>query len=128
MKKLLQNLLKLQELEFAGVIDSNAETAISRLRRKIPLPILQHYDRLTDQGKKGVAMVGHQVCAGCHMRIPIGVIVTLMRDDDIQTCENCGRYLYLPVDEQNEFLEESAEAKAIETRSRAGRKPLLRAM
>ena len=128
MKKLLQNLLKLQELEFAGVIDSNAETAISRLRRKIPLPILQHYDRLTDQGKKGVAMVGHQVCAGCHMRIPIGAIVTLMRDDDIQTCENCGRYLYLPADEQNEFLEESAEAKAIETRSRAGRKPLIRAM
>jgi len=127
MKSPIQYLLKLQELEFADVIDSNAEAAISRLRRKIPPPILKHYDRLTDQGKKGVAVVHHQVCAGCHMRVPIGAIVTLMQDGDIQVCENCGRYLHLPPDDRNEFLEESAAAKAIETKTRARHKPLIRA-
>ena len=81
MKELLQNLLKLQELEFAEASDSATEAAIAKLRRKIPLPILEHYDRLTDRGKKGVAIVRHQVCMGCHMRIPIGAIITLMHGD-----------------------------------------------
>jgi hypothetical protein len=29
------------------------------------------------------------------MRVPIGVVATLMHDTDIQICESCGRYLYL---------------------------------
>lgn len=98
MKELFQNLLKLQDLEFADARDSSAEAAISQLRRKIPLPILEHYDRLTVRGKKGVAIVRNQVCTGCHMRIPIGAINTLMHGDNIQMCETCGRYLYLPPD------------------------------
>ena len=30
------------------------------------------------------------------MNLPIGVITTLMRREDVQLCESCGRYLYLP--------------------------------
>ena len=37
-----------------------------------------------------------QVCTGCHMRLPMAVIMTLMRGHDIQLCDSCGRYLYLP--------------------------------
>jgi hypothetical protein len=29
------------------------------------------------------------------MHVPRGVVLTLMRGEDIQLCENCGRYLYL---------------------------------
>jgi hypothetical protein len=36
------------------------------------------------------------VCTGCHMRLPIGVVTTLMHGLDIQLCDTCGRYLYLP--------------------------------
>jgi hypothetical protein len=96
MKELFRNLLKLQELQFDGPGDATAEAAVSQLRRKIPLPILEHYDRLVVRGKKGVAIVRNQVCTGCHMRIPIGAINTLMHGEDIQMCETCGRYLYLP--------------------------------
>jgi predicted nucleic acid-binding Zn-ribbon protein len=94
-KELFQNLLRLQELEFSEARDGSAEAAISKLRRKIPLPILEHYDRLTARGKTGMAAVRHQVCMGCHMRIPIGAVITLMHGDDIQMCDNCGRYLYM---------------------------------
>ena len=59
------------------------------------LAVLAHYDRLLAKGKKGVAAVRNQVCTGCHMRVPIGVVATLMHDTDIQICESCGRYLYL---------------------------------
>jgi hypothetical protein len=30
------------------------------------------------------------------MHVPIGQITVLMRDEDVQLCENCGRYLCLP--------------------------------
>jgi predicted nucleic acid-binding Zn-ribbon protein len=96
MNELLQNLVKLQSLEFAGVKDKNVEASLAELRAKIPSQILGHYDRLVAHGKKGLAAVRDQVCTGCHMHLPIGVVTTLMHDDDIQLCDNCGRYLYLP--------------------------------
>ena len=96
MKALLQNLLKLQSLEFGESADKNAETAIAELRARIPQPILGHYDRLRVRGKKGLAAVRNQVCTGCHMHVPIGVITTIMHGNDIQLCGSCDRYLYLP--------------------------------
>ena len=95
MNELLQNLIKLQSLEFGEIKEKNAEATIAELRDKIPAQILAHYDRLVAKGKKGVAAVRNQVCTGCHMRVPIGVVTTLMHDTDIQICESCGRYLYL---------------------------------
>lgn len=99
MNALLQNLLKLQALDFEEVTVENAETAKAELRAQIPEPILGHYTRLVARDKKGVAIVRNQVCTGCHMRLPMGVIMTLMRGEDIQLCDNCGRYLCLPAAE-----------------------------
>jgi predicted nucleic acid-binding Zn-ribbon protein len=95
MNELLQNLVKLQSLEFEKNTDKAAVSAVAELRGKIPPQILGHYDRLVAHGKKGLAAVRDQVCTGCHMHVTIGVVATLMRDDDIQLCDNCGRYLYL---------------------------------
>ena len=96
MNELLQNLVRLQSLEFGDVKVENAEASAAKLRAKIPQPILSHYDRLIARGKKGMAMVRDQVCTGCHMRLPMAVIMTLMHGRDIQLCDTCGRYLYLP--------------------------------
>jgi len=96
MNELLQNLVKLQSLEFEKNTGKAAEPVIAELRAKIPSQILGHYDRLVAHGKRGLAAVRGQVCTGCHMHLPIGVVTTLMHDDDIQLCDNCGRYLYLP--------------------------------
>src|ERR1035438_6076474 len=96
MKELIENLLKLQTLEFNETAEAKTAGRIAELRGKIPAPILVHYDRLAESGKKGVAAVRHQVCTGCHMQVPLAVVMTLMHGDDIRICENCGRYLYLP--------------------------------
>jgi hypothetical protein len=95
MNELLQNLVRLQSLEFGDVKVENAEASAAKLRAKIPQPILGHYDRLIARGKRGMAQVRDQVCTGCHMRLPMAVIMTLMHDRDIQLCDTCGRYLYL---------------------------------
>jgi hypothetical protein len=96
MNVILLNLLQLQTLEFGETPAKKIESQVAELRNQIPLPILGHYDRLRVRGKKGLAAVRNQVCTGCHMHVPIGQINVLMRGEDIQLCESCGRYLYLP--------------------------------
>lgn len=112
MNAVLQNLLKLQAIEFADKgPDRNAMTEAAELRALIPPPILGHYDRLRVRGKKGVAIVRNQACTGCHMRQPIGKITVLMRGEDIQLCDSCGRYLYLPDEAESQFVENVASTK-----------------
>jgi predicted nucleic acid-binding Zn-ribbon protein len=123
MNELLQNLLKLQAIEFEEVKTKDSKVAIAALREKIPPQILAHYDRLVVRGKKGVALVRDQVCSGCHMRLPIGVIMTLKHDQDIQLCETCGRYLYLPPAAETETVEPAGVPKLVKT-ARKSKKPL----
>jgi hypothetical protein len=96
MKELMKNLVALQVIEFGASPGKSKESAAVDLRAKIPPQILAHYDRLMARGKKGVAAVNNQVCTACHMKLTLGVINTLKRSEDIQLCESCGRYLYLP--------------------------------
>ena len=124
MNSVLQDLLKLQTLEFGEAGNKPAEAQAAELRGKIPQPIIGHYDRLRVRGKKGVAVVRNQVCTGCHMHIPIGQINMLMRGEDVQLCESCGRYLYLPDPAEAEFLSHVEAAKpAAKPAAKAPAKP-----
>ena len=111
MNDLLTNLLKLQALEFNETTEKDPQTQMADLRGRIPQQILGHYDRLVARGKKGIAVVRNQVCTGCHMRLPIGTINTLMQGQDIQLCDTCGRYLYLPDAAESQFVEKLAAVK-----------------
>ena len=97
--KLMERMFELQSLEFEETIEPNTEKRIASLRAKVPAPVLAHYDRLCARGKKGVSLVQHQTCTGCHMRVPLGVVLELNRGEDVRCCDNCGRYLYLREDE-----------------------------
>ena len=113
MNSIMQNLLKLQALDFGEAKAKNAEAQSAELRGQIPEPIIGHYERLRVRGKKGVAVVRNQVCTGCHMHVPIGQITVLMREEDVQLCENCGRYLYLPDPAEAEFLNKVEATKPV---------------
>jgi len=129
MNTIVQNLLKLQALEFGDVHDKRAEAQAVELRGGIPLPILGHYDRLRARDKKGVAVVRNQVCTGCHMRVPIGQITILMRGEDVQLCESCGRYLYLPDPAEAEFLAHAEAARpAAKSAARTRKRKVLAAV
>ncbi len=124
MKELLQNLIQLQSLEFGGVEKGKREAAaMAELRAKIPSQILAHYDRLVARGKKGLAAVRGQVCSGCHMQVPLGVVMTLKHGEDIQLCESCGRYLYLPPAAETEATEPAASPKP-ERKKQKPKRPL----
>ena len=120
MNSILQDMLKLQALDFGENKAKNAEAQMAELRGKIPQPFIGHYDRLRVRGKKGLALVRNQVCTGCHMHVPIGQITVLMRGEDIQLCESCGRYLYLPDPAETEA---QAEMEAAKPKAKAPAKP-----
>lgn len=124
MNELLQNLIKLQSLEFEANKEKDAGAAMAELRGKIPSQILAHYDRLVAKGKKGITMVRDQVCTGCHMRQPIGVIMTLKHNQDIQLCESCGRYLYLAPQPETVPVAPTASPKPVK-KTRKSKKSLL---
>ena len=98
MKEIMKLLFELQSLEFETRIRPATEARVAELRAAIPAPILAHYDRLADQGKKGVAVLRNQTCSGCHMRVPLGVVMDLKHAQDVCLCDHCRRYLYLPED------------------------------
>ena len=111
MNDVLTNLLKLQAIDFDETDAKDADAQKQELRAHVPQPILGHYDRLVARGKKGVAIVRNQVCTGCHMRLPIGTINTLMQGSDIQLCDTCGRYLVLAEPVETKPEESTAKAK-----------------
>ena len=119
----LQDLLKLQALEFGETTEKNVKAQAAELRAKLPQPIVGHYDRLRVRGKKGVAIVRNQVCGGCHMHVPIGQITELMRDEDVQLCESCGRYLYLPDPAETDLHAQPPAAKPAAKAAKAPAKP-----
>jgi predicted nucleic acid-binding Zn-ribbon protein len=131
MNELMRILIELQSLEFEETIQPNIEKRIAALRAKIPKPILSHYDRLGDQGKKGLAAVRNQTCTGCHMRVPVAVVFNLKHAEDVCLCDNCGRYLYLPEPAAEVAAEAPVEdgGKAREkTAAKNGRKQLAHAL
>jgi len=100
MRKFMEQLLVLQKLQFDTWSRSGESKAeMEKLREKVPTPILAHYERLVLRGKKGVAIARNGVCGECHLRITGAKLVTLAYSDEVQLCDNCGRYLYLPEDE-----------------------------
>jgi predicted nucleic acid-binding Zn-ribbon protein len=122
MNAVLENLLKLQALEFGEVTGKNTGSQIEELRKIVPQPFLGHYDRLRARDKKGVALIRNNVCTGCHMTLPIGKVTIVMRGEDIQLCDSCGRYLYLAgVPEPTPAAPEPTAEAPVETKK--ARKP-----
>jgi hypothetical protein len=97
MHGVMLDMMELQKLEFGPDSSSAAaKAAAEKLRAKVPPQVLGHYDRLRARGKKGLALVReNNVCAECHVQVPLGTVITLMKGADIQLCGNCGRYLYV---------------------------------
>src|SRR2546422_6314081 len=61
--------------------------------------VLRRYERLRSR-KDGVAVtaVNGSVCNACHMTGPEAVANAARERDEIRTCEDCGRILYVPSD------------------------------
>jgi predicted nucleic acid-binding Zn-ribbon protein len=74
---------------------SEVTAQIEALRAQIPAKMLRQHDHLRLRGKRSVAEVRNGVCSGCHMQLATGVLPALLRGAALQTCDHCGRLLYI---------------------------------
>lgn len=69
---------------------------IARLRSILPASILAHHDRMMQRGKTSIAPVKNGVCSACHLSLPGGHLARLQSSQDLEVCDHCGTFLYLP--------------------------------
>jgi hypothetical protein len=85
LKNLGFKLTGLQELQDARV----------KLVKKISPVLLQRYEKLTKHYMMAILPVTGDLCLGCFVKLPTSFFSSAKRDL-LQTCENCGRLLYIP--------------------------------
>ena len=102
MRAIVESLYALQQLQLqTGPASAERDAKMRKLREKIPAPVLSHYDRLVGMGRKGVSIVRNGICRGCYLRVPSGTAASLAHPKDLYLCDNCGAYLFVPLDEIN---------------------------
>jgi predicted nucleic acid-binding Zn-ribbon protein len=62
---------------------------------RVPGDLLKRYQRVRDN-KEGLAVVRlkDSMCKGCFATVPIQTINEIRHNDDLKSCENCGRIIY----------------------------------
>jgi predicted nucleic acid-binding Zn-ribbon protein len=71
------------------------QEARSKLTSKITPSLLQRYEKLTEHYTMAILPVTGDLCLGCFVKLPTSFFSSGNRDL-LQTCENCGRLLYIP--------------------------------
>jgi uncharacterized protein len=110
----VQGSLSQHEGEFAGLKemltqkDSEAQTRIAELEARrtealkgrvdllplIPRDMLARYDAVRGRRVSGVAEVKEGICQGCRMAVRPMQFIVIQREEGIERCAHCQRYLY----------------------------------
>jgi predicted nucleic acid-binding Zn-ribbon protein len=64
------------------------------LAKSIPVQFLRSYQRLRTRFKRPIVPVQNDVCLGCFAKLPTSYGEKGRKDQNILTCEQCGRILY----------------------------------
>lgn len=73
------------------VLNKDREEIINLLSKSM----LDRYEKIQKKfSLQGIALLRGQVCQGCFMALPTGLIQTVSLQRGLHTCDNCGRILY----------------------------------
>ncbi len=103
MRKILNQLIQLQELHFAldehrlslkNGRTEDLETDISALIQKLPSETAALFGKLQRRDPPAVAPVIEGTCYGCGIDLPISLTSEILHFDTIYQCPSCARFLY----------------------------------
>lgn len=81
-----------------GLSPDSAAEQLRKMRSKLALTIDRKYRDLYDQlaGHYGNAVVPviNQLCSGCFTQLPTAFCASPDRNDQVETCPSCGRFIY----------------------------------
>lgn len=85
--------LKNMGFEISGLDELNK--AREELAAKISQVHLNRYNKLANHYRVAILPITGDKCLGCFVKLPTSFFSSKTKDD-ILTCENCGRMLYIP--------------------------------
>jgi predicted nucleic acid-binding Zn-ribbon protein len=111
----LETLLEIQDLksqrrelaagerEFEeSVFGLGVDEALTQLDEKIvemedtlPPPVRSRYNRVSGKHPRVVVPVIRGTCYGCFVSVPTALASDADRNEEIRSCQSCGRFLYL---------------------------------
>ncbi len=103
MNSILNNLIQLQELDFALAEQKAAnpqaqlkqlEESIAQLRAQLPEERLSRYQRLQQKSSLAVVPLANGACSQCRVAVPPGIVNAVRAGEELQTCGHCGRFLF----------------------------------
>ncbi len=86
---------ELQSLGFKLTGLNELQEAREKLAKKAPRPLLNRYEKLAKHYTLAILPVTGNLCLGCFVKLPTSFFSAASRNE-LQTCENCGRMLYIP--------------------------------
>ena len=87
-----------EEQEFNIDIDdavAHLDSRIDELKQELPPQVRGRLERFARTSGRAVVPVLNGICYGCFTAIPTAAMSALSRNDDVNHCENCGRFLYV---------------------------------
>jgi predicted nucleic acid-binding Zn-ribbon protein len=68
---------------------------VGELEESLPLPVRNRYRRIAAKQPRVVVPVIRGTCYGCFVQIPTALASDAERNEEVRSCQNCGRFLYL---------------------------------
>lgn len=90
---LLIRLDRLYDIHDRGENSPSIIEKINEIRKLIDNRSLTYYERMRKKHSKPFALMEKTSCAGCHMEIPPIYIQKIQKQEGINLCPNCGRFL-----------------------------------
>lgn len=74
---------------------NDLEDKIGQLEEELEPAVQRRYRRIANSMKRVVAPVINEVCYGCFVSIPTARARDQDPNEELQNCENCGRFIYI---------------------------------
>ena len=74
---------------------SHLDAKIVELEESLPMQVRNRYRRIAAKQPRVVVPVIRGTCYGCFVQIPTALASDAERNEEVRSCQNCGRFLYL---------------------------------
>jgi hypothetical protein len=75
---------------------SAMDTRRGEVLADVPEEMLARYERILARRDRALVPVEGGICSGCHMKLPPSVAQNILKQEDLVSCDHCGRLLYIP--------------------------------
>ncbi|HSJ07348.1 MAG TPA: C4-type zinc ribbon domain-containing protein [Longimicrobiales bacterium] len=99
-RELMENVpgREVEEQEFHVNVEeaiASLDERIDEMKRELPAPVRTRLERFSAGAGRAVVPVINGICYGCFSALPTASMSALGRNDELNYCEQCGRFLYV---------------------------------